>query len=726
MAKILSIISLLAAFSSFSLEDSETFYLLKNLDLSEISDADRELLDTSLTQYHASNNDTIQLDLLEHIVENCWDENIWPKYNSFMKERAQFLLNTQYSKSENWFKKVAKILAIAINNEGYLEYYYGNIEGALKSYQNSMTLKEQIGDTLGVSECLNNIGGIYFSQGDYDQALSYFKQSLAIKLKGSSPLSIATSYNNIGSVYNILENTDSAEFYYLKAMRIYNEEESEIDLGLAFHNLGSIYAKKEDESIARLYLLKSVQHNEKTGHLKLVSNSYNNLSKMYFKLNDIHQSEEYAKRSLEYANKIGYPSEIQDASEMLLKIYRKKGNFKQALDMYDLFVTMKDSVKNAQIRQDIENQQLQYQHQKKIYSDSLKYAEQDKINRAKISEQNAEIKRDRLLNWILVSSVVFLLIISVLIFVALSHKRKANIEIGLQKQEVEKQRDLVEEQHQITEQQRRVLESQHQEILDSINYAKRLQEAILPPEKSRLAHLPNSFIFYRPKDIVAGDFYWIEKIDDTIFFATADCTGHGVPGAFVSLVCSNALNNALLELGNVHPSILLDKVTDLVIRSFENSSHQIKDGMDISLCALDTKTNKLQYSGAYNPLWIISKKDEIYPLAKAHKNEEARVALFEIKATKQPVGKYTFQKAFEAHEIQLEKGETIYLLSDGYADQFGGKKGKKFKYKQLKNLLIAIHHYDMTEQKRMLNEAFEQWKGELEQIDDVCIMGVRI
>jgi ligand-binding sensor domain-containing protein/serine phosphatase RsbU (regulator of sigma subunit) len=256
--------------------------------------------------------------------------------------------------------------------------------------------------------------------------------------------------------------------------------------------------------------------------------------------------------------------------------------------------------------------------------------------------------------------------------------------------------------------QKELVEEKQKEITDSITYAKRIQDAILLPLRLVKEYLPDSFILYKPKDIVAGDFYWIEKADELIFFAAADCTGHGVPGAIVSVVCSNALNRALHEFEIRVPGQLLDKTRELIIEQFKKSDEEVKDGMDISLCVLNTKTNELKWAGANNPLWII-------------RNGE----LLETRPDKQPIGKYVEIKSFTTHSIQLQENDSIYIFSDGYADQFGGAQGKKFKVSAMKDLLLSIQQKTMDEQKNILNLAFENWKKNIEQVDDVCVIGVK-
>lgn len=261
------------------------------------------------------------------------------------------------------------------------------------------------------------------------------------------------------------------------------------------------------------------------------------------------------------------------------------------------------------------------------------------------------------------------------------------------------------------EEKNRVISQKNSEVHDSITYAKRLQDAIMPPEEEIYNSVPDSFILYKPKDIVAGDFYFADKQGDYFFVAAADCTGHGVPGAMVSVVCSNALNRAVNELKLIQPGEILDKVREMVVETFQKSHHDVKDGMDISLCVINKKTYEIAWAGANNPLWYINENE----------NE-----LKEVTATKQPVGKSETYKTFTTHVFNLAKGAMLYLFTDGYADQFGGPKGKKFKYKQLADLILANRKLPMREQCSLLERTFTSWKGNIEQVDDVCIIGLKL
>jgi len=252
------------------------------------------------------------------------------------------------------------------------------------------------------------------------------------------------------------------------------------------------------------------------------------------------------------------------------------------------------------------------------------------------------------------------------------------------------------------------LKAQTLELKDSITYAKRIQKAILRNPDSIQTIIPNSFLYYKPKDSIGGDFYLAEQIKDKILIAVADCTGHGVPGAIISVICDNAIKRAIRNVGLSDPALVLNQTRDFVIETFKGSDEDIKDGMDIALCIIDPVTLQLSYSGANISLHYTSKNE-----------------LLEIKGDKQPVGNHLFKQPFTSHVLQLVKGDSVFLFSDGMPDQFGGPKGKKFKYKQLRELLQSSQQDSMQQQGAKIIKVFEAWKGEVMQVDDVCILGVR-
>ena len=256
------------------------------------------------------------------------------------------------------------------------------------------------------------------------------------------------------------------------------------------------------------------------------------------------------------------------------------------------------------------------------------------------------------------------------------------------------------------------IEEKNKALTDSINYAKRIQDAIFPPMEIIKKMLPNSFILFKPKDIVSGDFYWIAQQDRKIFIAAADCTGHGVPGAFMSILGYNLLSKSVTEHKQTRPDKILDELSKGVYETLRQTEADIsvKDGMDIAICTLNLDENLLEYAGAFNPLYIIS---------------DGKLII--IPAHRFPIGIFMGDELqrFTNHQITIKKGDTFYMFSDGYADQFGGPRKKKFKPKQLQELILSIQHLDMNEQKEVLEATIEAWKADEEQVDDILIIGVR-
>lgn len=381
---------------------------------------------------------------------------------------------------------------------------------------------------------------------------------------------------------------------------------------------------------------------------------------------------------------------VKKENEVVLKVRKLKSTEEElALKQKEILISeLQGQKKQQEIEALNKDKSLKELELKNVQLETNKQKEEAKI-------KNEQLKQEQQQRWFLYGGLSLVIVFSGFVFNRLKITQRQNNIIASQKKEVETQK------HSIQEKQK--------EITDSINYAQRLQQAILPPTEFITKNFPDNFILYKPKDIVAGDFYWAEQINDLFFIAAADCTGHGVPGAMVSVVCSNALNRTVKEFALTDTGKILDKTRELVIETFEKSNAEIKDGMDISLLCIDKKNQKLYWSGAHNALWYI--QDNI---------------LTEIKADKQPVGKSYDAKPFTTNSIDYKTDTTFYLFTDGFADQFGGPKGKKFKYKQFEETLVAINQKSMTEQSNIIDKKFNEWKGSLEQVDDVCVIGIKI
>ncbi|PBQ30711.1 hypothetical protein CNR22_02620 [Sphingobacteriaceae bacterium] len=277
-------------------------------------------------------------------------------------------------------------------------------------------------------------------------------------------------------------------------------------------------------------------------------------------------------------------------------------------------------------------------------------------------------------------------------------------EVVLQKVEIQNQKDTLEE--------------KNREITDSINYAKNIQSAFIPSEQKFNSHFKDSFVLFKPKDIVSGDFYWVHEKDDMLFYVTADCTGHGVPGGFMTMLGLSFLDEIIASQNISDPSEVLNLMRDKIISTLNQTGNfgQNKDGMDITVCCIHKSKKELEFSSANNDLYIIRNNPSL-PEGKE---------FFEYKANRQPCGYSDFNKPFTKHIIPLSDGDSIYTFTDGFADQFGGPKGKKFRYKQFEEMLLKNSHIGFSAQKNLLNNANETWKGTLEQVDDILVVGIKI
>lgn len=353
--------------------------------------------------------------------------------------------------------------------------------------------------------------------------------------------------------------------------------------------------------------------------------------------------------------------------------------------------------------------------------------------------------------WFYIIVFVFIIVMVILI-VKLREKRIVLQKKKLEQTVKERTSEVLEKAAEI-QSQKDIIEAKNIELTDSIIYAERIQNAILPAQKQIDELLDEAFVFYQPKEIVAGDFYWVQpmnKLKNEVVFAAADCTGHGVPGAIVSVICNNALNRSLREFKCKTPAEILNTTRKLVVQEFEKSDRNVQDGMDIAMCKLNTtKDSKsefnLEFSGANNPLVVVRKKSDsnnVLKIKLAHgeesflqpNKETDSFILFEIKGNKQPIGIYVNEKPFDNYKVKLEKNDMVYLFSDGYHDQFGKADhsegsigmGKKLKTGSFKNILLSMQSLEVDQQKVFLLSEFEKWRGPLEQIDDVCIVGVRV
>ena len=635
--------------------------------------ANNSTLDSISKEISKIKNVKKRIDALNGQVEYCWYNGEYLNGLTIVDKAIELAKQEKYSVG----------LAFLLMNKGIIYDYLGRYPEAIHHYLESMKIMSKSNNKLGVCKLYNNIGLTYENQKKYPLALQYYGKSLELAKKINNKRAISVAINNIGIIYMHEKKHDLALRNYFYCIKYEKELNDTIALGDSYNNIGIIYLNQKKFNKAEEYFSKSLKIRIQTNDRHGISNSYNNLGSLYNDKQELTTAKTYFLKSLEISTKMGINKSIQYSYEQLADIAKKEKNTADELHFFKLSTRFTDSINNeANLIQQTQDE-MQYAFDQKVNAEKLKDHKKDlKIEHEKHKQQ--------VILWAVISLTIIILIFSWFLF---------------KRWRVEKN------QNQIIEQQKLIVEEKNREILDSITYAKRIQSAILPPEKLVKEYLLNSFVLYKPKDIVAGDFYWIEPSEDLIIFAVADCTGHGVPGAMVSVVCHNALNRSVREFGLTVPGEILDKTREIIVTEFGKNDENVYDGMDISLCSLNLTTKELQWAGANSPLWMITRRDS---------------SIIEISPNKQPVGKHFHYTAFETQTMQVEEGDSIYLFTDGYIDQFGGDDEKKFKSKKMRELILEINHHPMHVQRSIFDETFEKWKGDFEQVDDVCVIGIRL
>lgn len=579
-----------------------------------------------------------------------------------------------------------------LGNMAMIKLLQSDYTGALEYLHKSLEIDEKRDDKRAIAKTQITIGTLFNEQQEYDKALTYFEKSLELATEINDKTQLANVYSNIGSSYHGKNNFDKALEYYIKAKVLEAELGSDYGLAGNLSNIGVVFTSKASEtddpnekekylSFALENYSQALELARKNGYINVEAFIAYSIASIYVKQKKPKQARILLDSAIVLYTEMESYYHLNNAYLIRTRADSLAGDFKSAFEDHKKYKFWLDKVINEENKAELTKQTMLFDFEKKEAALKAEAEKQKALD-------EAEKKRQKMLLLISVAGILVITVVAFFIFRTLKLTQK--------------QKGIIETAH--TE-----LEEKNQEILDSINYARRIQSAILPPNKVVKEYLQESFIIYKPKDIVAGDFYWLETKKDKVLFAVCDCTGHGVPGAMVSVVCNNGLNRSVREHKLTDPGKILNKTREIVVKEFEKSEEDVKDGMDIALCSLHGNT--LQYAGANNPLWIIRKGSQ---------------EIEEIKADKQPIGKTENPKPYTTHTLSLEQGDTIYVFSDGYADQFGGEKGKKMKTVNFKKLLLSIQQEEMQRQKELIDKAFENWKGNLEQLDDVCVIGVRI
>jgi serine phosphatase RsbU (regulator of sigma subunit) len=604
-------------------------------------------------------------------------------------------------------------LAEALNMTGVIHRKLGNYNKAIDFFFESLKISEKLKDSIQIAYAFNNMGEVYTYQLDYNNSELYIKKALAIFQGLDDKKGIAYCYLRFGENLELQKQYRQALRYFLSCAEIRETLNDKRGLAVIYGNIGNLYFQMSDLDKALLYAQKSVKlylENDKSG----MAQSQNNLAKIYFQLGDIVLAEQHAQKGLDLGLEFNSKKIALESSLLLAEILAKQGKIQQAYDLQSQALLYKDSLFEEEANKTISNLRESYQ------SDKQDLEIKNLNDLRKIKEEDAQLK-----NTLLYVSLAALLLISVfliLLYRNLRHNKVITRQLEEQKEEVSGTAENLKKANSEISIQHEIIERKNKDLTSSINYARRIQEAMLPSAKMLENALPEHFVLFRPKDIVSGDFYWVVQKKYKTIVAVGDCTGHGIPGAFMSLIGNDLLNEIILGRNITEPDKILTELRRLVrtvLRQEETGNH---DGMDITICAFDTfpegyeellGTPKLEFAGAENPLYYF-----------------VNGKLHEIKGSKTMIGGFNIlerEHEFTKHTILLEKRMlpfTFYMFSDGYQDQFG-KKGK-FMKRRFRDILSEVHEEEMPLQKQLLEETIDEWKENHNQMDDILVLGVRI
>jgi len=558
-------------------------------------------------------------------------------------------------------------------------------------------------DTINLARIFRSQGAIHNEFGNYATAQSYLEKSIAILLSSTDSLYLGKCYRDLA--YNQL-----LQGKYLLAERHLNKSESflaKVDTKelLRVKATRAEMLLKQNRVDESKQLLKEVEReqeltNDKFGliHTLLL------LGRVQISQGSYIEAYTYLNRCVRLAKELNMAHISRQVFRKLSLIEEQRGNISSAYRYLQRYVILTDSLFNIQKISEanrLENISAIHQKEKELQAQK----ETLLVNEAKLN-------KSRYRQIFLFGIILFLLAMIAISYNAYRNKRKANSLLSKQNLKIEKQRAM--------------LEQRSRDITDSLNYARRIQKAILQTSEKPQQFFPESFLIFIPRELVSGDFYWFKKIDDIILFAVADCTGHGAPGAFMSIIGMFGLNQIVTEYKVTYPGEVLQNLNELFHTLFDQKEgSEIFDGMDIGFCSYNIKTKELRFAGANIYLNVVRKSSEP-PVSGTILHKNSNFSLYQIKCERISLGYTTEKVMFQTHSIQLVSGDVLYLYTDGYTDQFGGAMGKKFRPTEFRSILCDIADLPLIKQKDYLLETFTLWKGENIQVDDVTVLGVRI
>jgi serine phosphatase RsbU (regulator of sigma subunit) len=670
------------------------------------------------------------------------------------------LASRWYSTAASYYEKDADTAGFLRCTEklGSLYIQLGMYDQALKKYQEVLKVHLLKNDYGNIALTYNQLGFLMFKKNDVNAALDNFRISVEFsEKKGINDFFLTDVWSNIAICHQNLGNQKEMLSSFEAALQHAKESERIDEAARIERILATIYFQKEDNYHAELYCLSCIESAKASGNLETLQFCYKDYSSVLESGNDFVKALEYYEKHLNLRDSLNYESRLSEkattdrmavfeateerlrrelAKEEIEGLELKTLKAESARSRNEVMLLQKqqelDRSEKDRLEQSLaleqeknavrENEQKvkTLEHQREIQQlqierkdrDSLILQEQNRNLEQEKIQKETELKNEKIKRQLAMGIGSLMVLVAVIILYGLISTRKKNQKLAESKRQIEKINADLEATNAEVLKQKEIIEQKNQSITDSIQYASRIQTAVLPPINFLGEWSLKNFILFKPKDIVSGDFYWGVKKNEKIIVAAGDCTGHGVPGAFMSMLGHAFLDEILSTTEVENAATILNNLRDEVINTLKQkgTAGETRDGMDISLCILDLKAGRLDYAGANNPLYII---------------RDGKIIKYQ--ADRMPIGIHFISfTPFTNQSIKFYKGDYLYLFTDGYADQFGGPNGRKFMYKPFQNLLLKIHNEPMDLQKDVLDKTFEEWKGDHEQVDDVLVIGIHL
>lgn len=601
-------------------------------------------------------------------------------------------------------------LAASWGELGNMFCYRAIYDECLDCFLKSLRYTEELGNKVYIGVTLNNIGGVYYLLEDYEKALEFYEESFTVYNEIKSEYGIALSSNNIGSVYlEYYDDLDSA-YKYLKIAESYSEEIGFTEqLAETSANLARLFGLSDEFDLAKEYYNKSIQLNKQIQNRRGLAQSYVSFASLYFGEGLYVRAKEYLDSCIVVSHEIGALEFESQAYKWMYKSDSALNNFEGAFLNLMKYKNLNDSIAKSETQQNIASLQSEF--------DVERQEKENQILIEKQAKQDLIIQRQKLYNIFITIALGLFLGLLIMLFSILRQRKRhfemlfsKNQEIMQQKEEILTQNDVLNQRNKEIENQRTVLEKYQIDTQGSINYAKRIQTAILPEISELKQTFSDAMLINMPKDIISGDFLFFKKFEKKSILAVADCTGHGVPGALMSILNMTLLKEVLRDDVQLTAAETLNKVRNLVKNVLKQSSDQrtIQDGMDIAMVMYDEEKQEINFAGAYRPLYHFRDNN-----------------LTELKADKQPIAAYIKEKPFTDNYLEIKNNDTIYIFSDGFYDQISMDLSKKFGIKQFRELISENQVLPLTDQKIILIENWKNWKQNARQTDDIIILAVK-